>query len=141
MYRDDVCAVCGESLPPDHFYCRQHAAEVDDRLREVGAALPRLVAAAARLAHLVGGVAAETWDYLAEEESEDPVWPPVPVVRLRADPEEVEADLDAEPGCVRLRVALPLPRLLEALVQALGDPAFERFAAACADAQGANATH
>ena len=34
MYRDDLCAVCGESLPPDHLYCREHAAIVDDLLHE-----------------------------------------------------------------------------------------------------------
>ena len=139
MYRDDTCAVCGESLPPDHFYCREHSAGVDDRLHEIGALLPRVAADVARLAALLGEVAEETWDYLAEDEPDDPAWPPVPEVALRADPEQVEVDVDSEPGLVRVRLAVPLADLLAALAGGMA-PA-ERFAAACSDADGANATH
>ena len=141
MYRDDTCAVCGESLPPDHFYCREHAADVDERLHEVGALLPRVSADLARLAELVGGIAEETWDYVAEDEDDDPVWPPVPTVALRADPEHVDVDVDSEPGLVRVGLAVPLADLLEALAHGFHGDLAERFAAACRDAEGANATH
>lgn len=141
MYRDDVCAVCGESLPPDHFYCREHAARVDDRLHEIGATLPRVLADLDRLAALLDQVAAETWDYLAEAEADDPVWPPVPVVELRADAEEVDVDLDAEPGYVRARLTVPLRSLLAAVHGGLDTDELQRLARACRDAAGAGATH
>lgn len=139
MYRDDTCAVCGESLPPDHFYCREHAAGVDDRLHELGARLTRWLDDLDRIVTLLGQVAPETWDYLAEGEADDPLWPPTPQVELSAEPEEVEVDLDSEPGLVRVRLAVGLRPLLAALGGRAGD--LRRLAAACEKAKGANTTH
>jgi hypothetical protein len=141
MYRDDVCAVCGESLPPDHLYCREHAAEVDDRLHEIGTLLPSVLDDLDRLADLLGGVAEPTWDYLAEEEADDPVWPPVPRIDLHADAEDVDVDVDTEPGYVRVSLTLGLARLLRALADGLDTAELRRAAAAAARAEGANATH
>jgi hypothetical protein len=141
MYRDDVCAVCGESLPPDHFYCREHAATVDDRLHEIGALLPRVAADAARLARLLGEVAGETWDYLAESEPDDPVWPPAPALTVVADAEDIDVDVDSEPGMVRVDLRVSAGVILSALAGALDDPAFTALSEACASAEGANATH
>jgi hypothetical protein len=141
MYRDDVCAVCGESLPPDHFYCREHAAGVDDRLHEIGALVPRLLDDLGRLSELLPGVAEETWDYLAEGEPDDPVWPPVPSIHLRADADEVDVDLDSEPGYVAVRLEVALTQLLSALQEGIDTPELRRTAAACAAAEGANSTH
>lgn len=141
MYRDDVCAVCGEALPPDHLYCREHAAEVDARLHEIGALVPDVLERLTRLAELVGGIAEETWDYVAEREPDDPVWPPAPTVALRADAEEVDVDVDTEPGFVRAEVRVPLPQLLAALAAALDTGELRRMAAACAATKGASATH
>ena len=141
LYRDDTCAVCGESLPPDHFYCREHGAGVDDRLHEIGALLPRVAQDAQRLATLLAHVAEETWDYLAEQQPDDPPWPPVPDLALTADADAVDVDVDTEPGYVRLQLRLPLHQLLNALAQGLGGPELERVAGASAAARGANATH
>ena len=141
MYRDDVCAVCGESLPPDHFYCREHAATVDDRLHEIGSLLPRVAQDVSRLAELLGQVAGETWDYLAEAEPDDPPWPPVPEVSLRADPEEIDVDVDSEPGYVRARLRIGLAPLLEAVAAGLSTSEWQRAADAAAHSEGANATH
>jgi hypothetical protein len=141
VYRDDTCAVCGESLPPDHFYCREHAAGVDERLHEIGALLPQVARDAGRLATLLDQVAEETWDYLAEQEDDDPAWPPVPALALTADGDAVDVDVDSEPGYVRLQLRLPLAQLLAAVTQGLSGPDLERVAAASAAAQGANATH
>lgn len=141
MYRDDVCAVCGESLPPDHFYCREHAATVDDRLREIGRLLPRVAADVGRLAELLGQVAPETWDYLSEQEAGDPAWPPVPALALRPDADAVAVDVDTDPGYVRVELAAPLEDLLQALAVAISGDEWMRLAAAAATAQGANATH
>lgn len=139
MYRDDQCAVCGEALPPDHLYCREHAAEVDDRLHEIGGLLPEVTDGLRRVAELLSGIAQETWEYLAEGEPGDPAWPPVPVVALRADAEAVDVDVDTEPGYVRVALRLPLPELLTALAGGLGE--LDAFARAARDAEGANATH
>jgi hypothetical protein len=141
MYRDDVCAVCGESLPPDHFYCREHAAGVDDRLHEIGSRLPRLLEELANLTELLDGVAEETWDYLAEDEPDDPIWPPVPTVLVRADAEDIDVDVDSEPGYVAVRLQLGLPALLAALAAGLDTEDLRRAAAACRAAEGANSTH
>lgn len=141
MYRDDACAVCGESLPPDHFYCRDHAATVDERLHEIGDLLPRVAQDAGRLATLLAQVAPETWDYIAEQQDDDPVWPPVPEVAVRADAEEIDVDVDTEPGYVRTRLRLPLSSLVAALAAGLADTELERVAAAAARCEGANATH
>lgn len=138
MYRDDVCATCGESLPPDHLYCREHAGQVDDRLRELGRTLPRLLDELARASRLAGELATETYDFVAEQEPDDPVWPPLPTIALRADPEEVDVDVDTEPGMVRVRLEVELPALLQALTAGLDVAELRRFAAACAQAEGAN---
>ena len=141
MYRDDVCAVCGESLPPDHLYCREHAAEVDEHLHEIGERLPELLTGLSRLAELVDGIAEETWDYVAEQEPDDPLWPPSPVVAVVADADEVDIDVDSEPGYVRARVRLPLPRLLAALAAGLDTDELRRVARACSTVEGASTTH
>lgn len=141
MYRDDVCAVCGESLPPDHFYCREHAVDVDDRLHEISERLPELVKDTTRLTELVDGIAEETWDYVAESDPSDPQWPPGAEVRLRVDPEQIDVDVDSEPGYVRVQLRLSLVELLSAVQEGLktaGDPS---FLSSCAQAEGANATH
>ena len=154
MYRDDTCAVCGESLPPDHFYCREHGAQVDDRLHAIGELLPRVLDDVAELAGLLDGVAQETWDYLAERAAEDgddggdgdgggdePEWPPVPDLHLRADADDVEVDVDTEPGFVRVHLRRPLQELLAALAVAADVPELRRLADACAAAEGADGTH
>lgn len=141
MYRDDVCAVCGESLPPDHLYCREHAAEVDDRLHELGALIPRAITDLQRLGELVAGIAGPTWDYVAESQPDDPVWPPTPRLEILADAEHVDVDVDAEPGMVRTVVSVELAPLLSAVVAAIDTAELRRAAAACLVAEGANATH
>ena len=141
MYRDDICAVCGESLPPDHFYCREHAATIDDRLHEIGQLLPRVTEDVTRLATLLSQVAPETWDYLAEQEADDPEWPPVPLVALRPDADDVDVDVDSDPGYVSVRLSSPLQDLLDALGRALSAEEWRRLAAAAGDAEGTNATH
>jgi hypothetical protein len=141
VYRDDVCAVCGESLPPDHFYCREHGASVDERLHQIGVLLANVSTDARRLAELLGQVAAETWDYLAEQEEDDPQWPPAPAVMLRADADDIDVDVDSEPGFVTIRLSLPLAELLAGVARDLQDEQWRRVAAATAAAEGANATH
>ena len=141
VYRDDICAVCGESLPPDHFYCREHGATVDDRLHEIGALLPRLTADLETLGDLLDGIAEETWDYLAEQQADDPQWPPAPAVDIRADAEQIDVDVDSEPGYVSVRVSTDAAILLRALAAGLTDEQWQRLAAAAARAEGANATH
>ena len=149
MYRDDTCAVCGESLPPDHFYCREHATEVDERVHEIGALLGELADRVPRLARLLGEVADETWDWLADEEEtahtdsddEELVWPPTAPLRLRVHADEVEVDVDSEPGLVRLDVACDLATLLDALARGLTEAQIGRLAAACTRAEGGNVTH
>ncbi|MGH8910582.1 MAG: hypothetical protein ACRD0K_29820 [Egibacteraceae bacterium] len=139
MYRDDVCAVCGESLPPDHFYCREHGAGVDGRLHQLGGALGRWLDDLDRIVTVLGQVAPETWDYLAEHEPDDPAWPPTPEIDLRAEAEEVSVDVDTEPGLVRVRLAVSLQTLLTGLAANTG--ALRRLTRACEKASGANATH
>lgn len=141
MYRDDVCATCGESLPPDHIYCREHAAEVDDRLHELGQRLPRLVDDLQAVSRLLGELAEETYEYMAEDEPDDPVWPPRPDVTVRAFAEDVDVDVDPEPGYVDTRLTVELLTLLQALSDGLPAGELTRFAAACARAEGAGATH
>lgn len=141
MYRDDTCATCGQSLPPDHLYCREHAAEVDARLHELGARLPRLLDDLDAVARLLGELAEETYDYVAEAEPDEPAWPPRPDVTVRADAEDVDVDVDPEPGYVDTRLTVELPTLLAALREGLPAEELRRFAGRCADAQGAGATH
>lgn len=141
MYRDDACATCGEPLPPDHIYCREHAAEVDDRLHELGQRLPRLVDDLQAVSRLLGELAEETYEYVAEDESDDPVWPPRPDVTVRAFAEDVDVDVDPEPGYVDTRLTVELLTLLRAVSDGLPAGELTRFAAACARAEGAGATH
>lgn len=141
MYRDDVCAVCGESLPPDHFYCRRHGAEVDARLHAIADHLPTVQRSAADAARLLRGVAEETWDYVAESQDDDADWPPRATVTWTVDTEAVEVDVDEEPGMVRVQIAVDLPELLETVAGALAEAQRRGFVAACADVEGADATH
>ena len=141
MYRDDTCAVCGESLPPDHFYCREHSLTVDDRLHEIGDLLARIGEDLPRLALLLDQVAQETWDYLAEGTQDEPDWPPVANLLARAHPDDVDVDVDSEPGQVRVRLDLPLPRLIADLADVLNRSGITELTDACHAAQGANATH
>lgn len=141
MYRDDTCAVCGESLPPDHFYCREHGATVDQRLHEIGMLLPRVTADLAALAELLDGIAEETWDYLAELQDDDPQWPPAPAVDVRADADQISVDVDSEPGYVSVRLSTDAPMLLRALASGIGDEQWQRLARAAAQVEGADATH
>ena len=141
MYRDDTCAVCGESLPPDHFYCREHGATVDERLREIGELLPRIAADLDRAGLLLEQVAQETWDYLSEQQPDDPQWPPAPAIALHADAEEIDVDVDSEPGFVSVRLSTATSTVLRAVAAALHDEHWRRVAAVAADAEGMNATH
>ena len=141
MYRDDTCAVCGESLPPDHFYCREHAATVDDRLHEIGRLLPRAAADLHQLGRLLDGIAQETWDYLAEQDPADPEWPPRPEIALHPDAEDIAVEVDTDPGYVAVRLTAPLPDVLRALAEALSPEQWSALATAAASADGLNATH
>jgi hypothetical protein len=141
LYRDDTCAVCGESLPPDHFYCREHAATVDERLHQIGRLLPQVAADVQQLGRLLDGIAQETWDYLAEQEPDDPEWPPRPEILLRPDAEDISVDVDNDPGYVAVQLTAPLPDVLQALAAALTPQRWSVFADAAAGAAGLNATH
>lgn len=141
MYRDDLCAVCGESLPPDHLYCRDCAARVDDLLHEIGDVAPQLLADLQRLAELLESIAPETWDFLAETHADDPVWPPRPTLEVTTDGADVDVDVDGEPGMVTVRVTHDIAALLRALRQALSEGDLPRMAAAAATAEDAGATH
>lgn len=141
LYRDDTCAVCGESLPPDHFYCREHGATVDARLHEIAELYPRIVADLQQFATLLGGIADQTWDYLAELQPDDPDWPPAPEVLVRADGEDIDVDVDSEPGFVTVRMTAPAPRVLSALATGLAAQQWRALAAAARDAEGLDATH
>ena len=141
MYRDDTCPVCHESLPPDHFYCREHAAGVDERLHEIGALLERLRTDTPRLAELLTQVAGETYDWLAESHDPEADWPPPAPLDLRVPPEDVEVDVDGEPGYVRVRVRPGLPELLAGMATLLAADDVDAFTQAAARAEGGNATH
>ena len=141
MYRDDVCAVCGDSLPPDHLYCREHAAIVDDLLHELGGLLPRLDADLRRAAELITSIHPETWDYLAEGVGTDAEWPPRPRLITTTDGEDLDVDVDSDPGKVTISVDLDLADVLRDLAAALGAAGVEAVAAAARDADGAGATH
>ncbi len=136
MYRDDRCAVCGEALPPDHFYCATHGADVDERLRALGGALGRLVGELGEAAALAPGIAQATWDWLAGDED----WPPVADVELLADADDVTVDV-ADPGTVKVRVRVPLPDLLTALHAALSRDDIHGLGSVLVSAEGADATH
>ena len=142
MYRDDRCAVCGESLPPDHFYCREHAVDVDDRLHAIAGLLPAVGDRTMELHGLVDGIAEETWDYVAEADRADPTWPPDVELNLRVDTDQVEVDVDDEPGYVRVRLRLSLAELLRVMSGGIEQAsAAQGFVEACAKVSGANATH
>lgn len=143
MYRDDACPACGESLPPDHLYCREHAAGVDDRLHEIGELVARLGDDLPRLAGLLGTIAPETWDWLAEDVVGDDSldWPPAPPFTLHAHADEVDVDVDTEPGRVRIEVSTDVRSVLEALQRAWSAGDLARLADACRSATGAGATH
>lgn len=142
MYRDDICPMCGESLPPDHLYCREHAAEVDERLHEIGTLLARLREDVPRLATLIGQIAPETWDWLAEAAGDDDnVWPPAPRVIVAVHADEVDVDVDTAPGRVRIDLSTDLRTILEAVGAGLAEPDVGAAAEACGSAEGAGATH
>lgn len=141
VYRDDLCAICQDSLPPDHLYCRECAATVDDLLHEIGAMTPRLLDDLGRLAELLSSIAPDTWDFLAEQHDDDPLWPSRPTVQVRTDGGDVDVDVDAEPGMVTVRATLTLPALLEAVRDALRASDLPRMAAAAAEAEDMGATH
>jgi len=141
VYRDDVCAVCGESLPPDHLYCREHAATVDDRLHEVGTLLCRVSDDLDRLGTLLASIAPETWEWLADRCEVDESWPVAPELLVRADTEEVDVEVDEEPGYVRVRLTAELAAVVSAVATALADRRALDMAEAAAAAEGANATH
>lgn len=141
MYRDDTCAVCGESLPPDHFYCREHAATIDERLHRIGELLARVSADLPELATLLDQIAGETYEWLAEAHDPNAEWPPVPSVALRVAPEDVDVDVDTEPGYVRVEVRPPLAALLASVASALNTGEAAAFAQAVTTAEGGNATH
>lgn len=142
MYRDDTCAVCGESLPPDHFYCREHGATVDERLHEIGRLLPQVAADVRQLGRLIEGIAQETWDYLAEQLDDDPQWPPRPAVLMPADAEDVNVEVhESVPGAVRLELTVPADMILQAVAAALAHDDWQRVAQVTATAEGADGTH
>lgn len=141
MYRDDTCPSCGESLPPDHLYCREHSVDVDDRLHALGTALVEAADQLAEAARLIATIHPDTFDYLAEDEPDDPEWPPRAGLHLAADAEELDVDVDAEPGRVAVRVDTPLAELLAAAAATVGTPDLRRFADACTRAAGTNVTH
>ncbi|CAN5313787.1 hypothetical protein BH23ACT9_BH23ACT9_39210 [soil metagenome] len=141
MYRDDACAVCGDSLPPDHLYCREHAAAVDDLLHELGELLPQVTGGLVRAAELLDLIAPETWDYLAEQTPEDPDWPPQPTLITTTDGDDVDVDVDRDPGKVTVSVRSDLATLLADLAVALRAAGVDAMAMSARPAEGAGATH
>ncbi len=141
MYRDDTCAVCGESLPPDHFYCREHGARGDARLHETGSVLARLTDDLAEAATLLGGIAEETWDWLAEDRDADEPWPPRAELDMHVHADDLDVGVDDEPGLVRVRLSGELTDLLAAVGAALRQAGTPQLARACRQAEGADATH
>lgn len=142
MYRDDTCAVCGETLPPDHFYCREHGATVDVRLHEIGRLLPRVAEDVRQLGRLLDGIAQETWDYLAEQHDDDPVWPPRPAVRMPAEADDVNVEVfESVAGYVVLELTTPAATVLQAIGAALLVDDWQRLAQGASAARGADATH
>ena len=141
MYRDDECAVCGAALPPDHVYCREHAAEVDDRLHRIGDLLERVLHDLPRLALLLDEIAPETWDWLSDDAGDSAEWLPPLALRLQVHADQLEVDVDSEPGRVRLDVEADLPTWCRATVAAMDAAALRRVALACAEAMGADAAY
>lgn len=141
MYRDDQCAVCGAALPPDHVYCREHAAEVDDRLHRIGALLDRVLDDLPQLARLVDEVAPETWDWLSEAAEEDEEWPPPLALRLLLHADQFDVDVDSEPGRVRVRLEADLHTWAAATDAAMRQGGLRLVAQACTKATGADAAY
>lgn len=141
MYRDDQCAVCGVALPPDHVYCREHAAEVDDRLHRIGALLERVLDDLPQLTQLLDEVAPETWDWLSDAADVDDEWPPPLPLRLNLHADEFDVDVDSEPGRVRVLVETDLHTWAAATNTATRQVGLRRLAAACTKATGADAAY
>lgn len=141
MYRDDECAVCGVALPPDHVYCREHAAEVDDRLHEIGERLPRMLDDLAALGRLIDQVAPDTWEYLSDRMCRDEAWPPPVVLTLRLHADQVDVDVDTEPGRVRIALEPELATWMQASSAALEAADVRSLTRACVDAEGAGAAY
>ena len=143
MYRDDLCAVCGDSLPPDHLYCREHAAVVDTLLHDIGSNLPALLPRLREAADLVERIHPDTWDFVAEEDGQDDdvIWPGRPTLRVTTDGEDFDVDVDSEPGRVTVEVQLDLVDLLRAVATALEEADVAALSAAARSVEGAGATH
>jgi hypothetical protein len=141
VYRDDQCAVCGTSLPPDHVYCREHAVGVDDRLHQIGALLGRLLDDLPELTRLLDQVAPETWDWLSDTMGSDEDWPPPLGVQMRLHADQVDVDVDSEPGRVKVDLDAELLTWCDALRAALESKDLRAVADACARAQGAGAAY
>lgn len=141
MYRDDQCAVCGAALPPDHVYCREHAAEVDERLHRIGALLDRVLDDMPQLTQLLDEVAPETWDWLSEATDVDAEWPPPLPVRLLVHADQFDVDVDSEPGRVRVLLETDLHAWAAATDAAMRQVGLRRVAQACAKATGADAAY
>lgn len=141
MYRDDQCAVCGAALPPDHVYCRDHAAEVDDRLHRIGALLDRVLDGLPQLTQLLDEIAPETWDWLSEVTDVDEAWPPPLPLRLLVHADQFDVDVDSEPGRVRVLLETDLHAWAAATDAAMRQVGLRRVAQACAKATGADAAY
>lgn len=141
MYRDDQCAVCGVALPPDHVYCREHAAEVDGRLHRIGQLLGRVLDDLPQLAKLLGEVAPDTWEWLSDEVGDSDEWLPPLALRLQVHADQLDVDVDTEPGRVRLDLEADLPDWCRATTAAMDAAALRRVADACLEATGADAAY
>jgi hypothetical protein len=141
VYRDDQCAVCGAALPPDHVYCREHAAEVDDRLHRAGELLGRVIDDLPQLARLLDEIAPATWDWLSDEAGDMAEWLPPLALRLHVHADQLDVDVDSEPGRVRLDLEADLPTWCRATVTAMDDASLQRVAQACMEATGADAAY
>jgi hypothetical protein len=128
-------------LPPDHVYCREHAAQVDERLHEIGALLRRLVDDLPVLTRLLEQVAPETWEWLSDTMDSDEQWPPSLAMRLRLHADQVEVDVASEPGQVHVDLDAELTTWCTALLAAVEAGDLRNVADACARAQGAGAAY
>jgi hypothetical protein len=141
VYRDDECAVCGAALPPDHVYCREHAAEVDDRLHRVGELLGRVLDDLPQLAQLLDEIAPETWEWLSDDAGATAGWLPPLALRLQVHADQLDVDVDSEPGRVRLDVEADLSAWCRTTVAAMDAASLRRVARACTEAMGADAAY
>ncbi len=112
-------------------------------LHEIGEQLPHLLPQLDRLARLIDSIHPDTWDFVAEEDGQDDdvVWPERPTLTVTTDGEDLDVDVDSEPGRVTVRVQADLPDLLRALAHALRSADVDALAAAAREADGAGATH